>query len=1026
MPTLSQHNRSAMGVRLVSPVFVGRGPELGRLQSALDRAARGDVSTVLIRGDAGVGKTRLIAEFSSVACAMGSRVLSGSCVDMAGRSLPYGPFVEALRPLLHDPSADVQTALDDNVRRELARLIPEAATTPSGTPGAGEARLALVRFFETLLTLLERLAVERPLVLILEDLHWSDQASRDLLAFIAHGRERARLLVIGTYRAEAVRPGSRLFTALAELERRAATETLELAPFNREEVQEQLGGILGASPSHEVVDRIYARSEGNAFFAEELLAATLRGEEGELPPTLRDVLLARLTVLSPSAQRLLGVTAVAGRRATETLLAEVSGLSTRALTAALREAVSERILLPQRLPDEDAYAFRHALVREAIYADLLPGQRSRLHAAWARALEAEHEGRGALPLAVAATVAHHWDQARDRPRALAAAARAALAAEQVYAFGEARRLFERCLELWEQVPEAERRSPLDRIALLQRAAEAAMLAGAPARAIALAREGIERIDPALEAVRAGLLHERLGNYLSLVGDTDQAMSAFKEAVRLIPARPPSIARARAEYGVHFLSSDLFRGSEAMREALEAARAAGARADEADALNFLGVNLVLAGNPDEGIEMVQDALRLALAAGTATTIGVAYLNLSCLMVAAGSLEGAVVVAREGLETARRLGFERVYGGLIAANAVDALYRLGRWDDALRLLDEVPAEGTGAANEFFWRAARACVATGRGNVHEAAAEITWISRARQGASERQILAYARLREAEFALATGKPEAVNPHVQEQLRQAPDPLSDLFVRAALCAVGVHAQADLAEAARARRDPARVSEAREVGQSTLDRLQSYVATLPPALYLTKEAEAELATSGAELTRLEGSWDPRAWADAIRRWEELGEPHREAYARYRRAEALLFAKAPRPEAGAELRRAHEIAGDLGAQALAVKIEDLAERARLPLQPPETHPRRELEAVGPGRAVDDPFDLTRREREVLALLAKGRTNQEIADELFISRNTAGVHVSNILGKLGVSGRVEAATVAHRLGLAEPEALVGRRD
>jgi predicted ATPase len=286
--------------------------------------------------------------------------------------------------------------------------------------------------------MIQRLATTAPL-LIVEDLHWADRSTRDLLAFLAASLRSGR--VVGSFRSDELDRLHPLRRLLAELARNRRVVRLELPRFSRAELAEQLAGLLGADPSARLVDHVHARSEGNPFFAEELLLAG--ADPGVLPPSLQEVLLARVVRLGRGTQQLLRVAAAAGPGATQPLLAAVTGLDDQQLFAGLREAVDQQLLVPEP-SGGGGYVFRHALLAEAVYGELLPDERVRLHTALAGALEAGLEA-GEAPASRAARLAYHWSAAGDPPRALAASLAAAAAAERVYAFAEAQLQLERIL-----------------------------------------------------------------------------------------------------------------------------------------------------------------------------------------------------------------------------------------------------------------------------------------------------------------------------------------------------------------------------------------------------------------------------------------------------------------------------------------------------------------------------------------------------------------------------------------------------
>src|SRR5919106_210773 len=451
-----------MATRMTSARFVGRSGQLAELEAALRDAGERRPSLALVAGESGVGKSRLVQELLDRARAEGVLVLVGDCVDLGEGELPYAPLVGALRGLLRDghPAFD---AIPVPLRGALGAILPgleEARGGPDASQGS---------VFEALLSLVEELGEERAVLLAIEDLHWADSSTRGFLSFLSRSLCGERLMLVGTYRSDELHRRHPLRPLLGELARDPASRMLDLPPFTREELAEQLEGILSATPDSGLVERVWARSEGNPLFTEEILAAGLDGR-GALPPTLRDALMLRVEQLSPHAQAVLRWLACQTAIDHE-LLAEVSGAEPDALLDALREAVAAHILVANA---EEAYAFRHALLREVVHDDLLPGERTELHSVLARALE-KRIAAGNAGAHITAQAAHHWMEAGDQPAALAAAVRAAGAAERVDAYAEAHALLERALGLWKHVDNPEALIGTTRVDLLLRAADAAGL-----------------------------------------------------------------------------------------------------------------------------------------------------------------------------------------------------------------------------------------------------------------------------------------------------------------------------------------------------------------------------------------------------------------------------------------------------------------------------------------------------------------------------------------------------------------------
>jgi DNA-binding CsgD family transcriptional regulator len=991
-----------MGGRVASPTLVGRVEELQILEAARRRAAHSEPVVVLVGGEAGVGKSRLVAELTSRCLANGTQVLVGGCVPVGDGALPYAPIVEALRALLADVGVNEVRHLVGPSWPELARLLP-ALGEPDRTGPAEQARL-----FELLLGLLGRLTKQAPLVLTVEDLHWADQSTRDLLGFLVRNLRRERVLVVVTYRND--EPGQeRLGPYLAELDRVGPVQRLELPRLDQAQTTAQLVGILGAAPAAELVDAVFARSEGNPFFTEELLAA-VRAGSGELPATLRDLLRGRVQALPERAQQVLAVVAVAGRRLPHRLLVTVAGLTERQLDSALRAAVTSQLLVTR--PGQDGYDVRHALLREIIDADLLPGERARLHATLAAAITAYPAQAGDSSATMAAELAYHWEAAGELERALPAAIEAGVQAERSFAFAEALRHYERALKQWPRVSEAAKLAPLDRVTLLERAAEAAHLIYNQPRAVELARAALTGMDQAADPARAGLLHERLGRYLYVTFD-ESALLAYDQAVQLVPAEPPSAERARVLAGYAQILSLLARDAESRQvaeEALVAARQAGSRREEGRALASLGVALARLGDPNRGLGHLRDARRIAEEQADVDGLGLACITLTYVSEGAGRLDEALAVALQGAEASRRFG-SRVWHDSLHADAGEVEFRLGRWDEADRRLRAVLERDrlTGPHSVHArWERARLDIARG-----DFGAARRWLqeadglaAKAGQAQFDAQFAGPLAIARAELALWEGRDHEAFQVVADGLaalaRVADEAgFPDLFP------LGLAATADRAEWASARRATVEAEAARRNGDKLLARLEALadVNTSFP------ELSTVLAQSRAEHARLHGQADPAAWTAAAVRWTRTGQPYSAAYARWREAEALLASQAPRAQAEGPLRAAHAVAVRLGATPLRHELELLAQRGRIALEAPADPAATEPEATSEAASLG----LTRREVEVLALVAAGRTNRQIGQELFITPKTASVHVSRILAKLGVAGRGEAAAVAHRLGL-----------
>ena len=480
-----------MAGEVASSAFVGRAVELRRLDAVLDRAGQGRPQVVLVAGDAGVGKTRLLLAFADRARRHGMRVLLGACVELGDIGLAYLPVVDALRGLADDPEEAELLAGAAATAPGLGRLLP--GIDPAGLVGGPTGDLDQLQVLDAIRAVLVGRSQRSPVVLVLEDLHWADRATRDLVVFLTRTLRSGRVTLVVSYRSDELHRRHPLRPLLAELVRLPAVERLELAPFTRAELAEHLEAIAGAPLPVDQMEGIHARSEGNPFYAEQLLAAGAGDARVELPATLAEVLLARVQGLSEPAQQVLGVAAVAGRRVPHRLLAEVSGQPEGELERGLHEAVGGGVLTTDAATG--SYAFRHALLQEAVYGDLLPGERVRLHAAYARLLA---DAGGA-----AAELAHHRLASHDLVGGLAASVRAAEEAEAVLAPAEALHHLQRALALWERVPEPAVVAGIGQVELTLRAAAAANAAGEHQRAASLARDAATAAGASADPVRGG-------------------------------------------------------------------------------------------------------------------------------------------------------------------------------------------------------------------------------------------------------------------------------------------------------------------------------------------------------------------------------------------------------------------------------------------------------------------------------------------------------------------------------------------
>jgi DNA-binding CsgD family transcriptional regulator len=982
--------------------MVGRDGELGRLLNLLDDAEAGRSVVALVSGDAGVGKTRLISEVTRLAAGRGFTVLSGQCAEL-GDSVPYLPLADALRGAAQ--STGVRDALSS--RPALSRLLPEGGEGPIAD--SDRSGLARQQMFGGVLGLLAELAAATPVLLVLEDLHWADASTRDLVTFLSRMLHRERVALIGSYRTDDLHRRHPLRPVVAELLRLPSVIAVDLAPLDPSALAEHLTATTRVRIDATELNDIVTRAEGNAYYAEELLAASVGGDprhRDALPAGLAALLLNRVEQLTDATQQVLRAAAVAGRKADDELVRAASGLAAAEYEGAVREAVTHQLLVPD---GTEGYVFRHALLREAVYADLLPGERTRLHATMCSLLADEQ--RLAMP-GTAAELAQHCLASHDIPGAFAASVRAGADAEQLGAPAEAHRHYDQALALWERVTDPEKTAGMARGKLGLLSATNAADSGDVDRAVHLLRRlrqvltvQAEQGGVPVDVKLASRIGERLAFNLMLIDDPKapaEAVEVGRVTVEATPADPPTwqYARALTTYAYALLFEEDFSVARDWAErGIAAARAADAPWVEADALVTLGFMSNREGRNDEAIKVLTAAHRQAR---EAMVLGVelrsAY-HLARAHLERGDLATGGAVAHEGTKRALQTGLDMSpYGWELQHLHFQCHYADGKWDHAQEIADGFPVRVT-SPPEAYLSSMALFIDVARGNpaVEERRA---WIEPFWTVHGFDPFIAHGLL--AEHALWQGDTEQALAEAQAAIDLDDVPpwgYSPSVLRPA--AVALSARADRAAQARASGDD-ETSRAEASAAAELIDIARRGAAFPkrPKFILGPEGRGWLARAEAEYQRATGDNAPQAW-EAVLDAFGPGYCYEIARTRWRLAESLAEA-GRRDEADEQWRQAAQIADRLVARPLRRALDDLARRARI------------------GTAPDLPDGavlaaLTSREREVLRLIAAGRSNREIASVLFIAPKTASVHVSNILGKLGAASRTEAAAIAHREGL-----------
>ncbi|BCJ31655.1 ATP-binding protein [Actinocatenispora sera] len=844
--------------QVVSPVLVGRDEALAALLATLETAVTRGPAVVLLAGEAGIGKSRLLAEFTgSVHTRV--RAVSGACAELGGDGLAYAPFVAVVRRLISDGRA--------GRRHELAEWFPQLGTAAPG-PGGKH------RLHEAVLALVETVAADQPLLLAIEDLHWADAASRELFGFLARNLVQPGVLLAATYRP--ADPGTaRLAPLLSELARGRHTTTLRLGPLTEAQVGRQLAAILGAAPDPAAARRIHERSDGNPLFVEALARAGDR-----TPDSLRELLLYGPRSLPAPARRLLGTASAAGGRLEHRLLARVAELGPDDdLDTLLRDLVDRSLLVVAG----DGYDFRHALIRQAVYEDLLPGERARVHARYAEAL------RDTASLAELAT---HAYAAGDAGTTLTAAYRGAVRAYRSYAYAEQQHLLDRVLRVWDRVDEPATRLGVDRVDVLTAAAEAAMLTGDYPQGIDRATEGLAAVDERAEPGRAALLLEYRGRLSIRLDGT--GIEDLEHALALLPDDPDSVQRGRI-LGMMAMGRPL--RTESSRAEFSAALRAGRRTGDPTVTvrGLLGVG-AMTGEP----ALLAEAATLADGLDSPDLALTVPMYQAALHTRLGDQQRAVAVARDGIRRARRFGLARSRGAELARYAARGLMLAGRWAEADTVLAEALREDPPRATRLALRILAGRLALLRGEVaaaDEAAAQVADID----GHDLLGLLTRHQLL-CEVGVAHGELDRADRYLDRALA---DPALTVHYgndsRPVLLAGALVLRARLDRGGRAAAGVA----------ARRDR----IAALDAAIEVDGPFDA------AQRIMLAALLDGRGFDRAVTAWRGLEQPYELAEALYRHV------RADRPaDSAAHLREAAQLAERLGATPLAQRIGRLVDAA----------------------------------------------------------------------------------------------------
>lgn len=980
--------------------LVGRRDELAHLcgllgVGSLAGSASPAGSAVLLAGDAGVGKTRLLTELRDSAHDAGWRVLVGHCLDFGDGAPPYLPLSEAFGRLEGD-SPELAAALAES-NPAVARLMPRRRLL-SDTDSSSAQRMDRADLFEAVHAALGELAHSAPLLLLLEDVHWADQSTREMISFLLVRQLPDSVSLVASYRSDDLHRRHPLRAATAEWTRLRGVSRVQLAPLADAEIRALVRELRTEPLRESQLRRIVERAEGNAFFTEELVAASGLGSAA-LPTDLADLLLLRLDHLDDTTRLAVRAASVAGRRVSHELLSRVVGIDGDSLERVLRSAVDNNVLVPVGV---EGYAFRHALLAEAVYDDLLPGERVRLHSTYATALAAgEVEG-------TAAELARHARLAHDLATATRASIQAGDEAMAIAGPDEAARHYELALELLTDETWTLGDQPVDIVALTLKAAEAAVAAGHPYRAAGLLQDQLQQLPADAPSTQRAQLLVALATVASITEAVIDTLAITTEALQLVPDTPPTALRARV-LNVHAKAqSERHRDDDAVRWAeatINLARQLDLADVVADAATTLARVLERAGDPEAAQRAFERSAAEARAVGDVTVELRSMHNLGGLHYEHARLDQALSVYQATAARARKTGRPWAPYGLDArVMAAIVAYVSGDWDEAERLGD-ITGQAPPVLAEASLASVQLSISAGRGYEHgldllpqirpwwdhDGMIAIYTASAAIDLYGDRGDLAAA---EAMFddAVALLTELWQLPAFQAKIR-----LSGLLL------------GQLATAA-ARSSGAERKQLVQRGRTLVDGVDIVVQRgLLRSRRRGPEGDAWVARVKAEEARLRwlaGVDAPSeeelvtAWETTVAAFERFGHVFETARSQARLAAVLRAV-------GHESDQVTELVGHAGATAKRLGARPLLGELQL-LGGTTTTPTQRTPAARPET-------LTSREHEVLSLIAQGRSNREIGLQLYISPKTVSVHVSNILAKLDASSRTEAVALARRRGV-----------
>lgn len=956
--------------------LIGRNAELAVLVRTLGTARSGEPSIVIVSGEAGIGKTRLVEELVERAQTDGFLVATGRCSPVISTRLPYGPVVDLIADVLRQ-CPDLQGLVPPEAWQGVAPLTGRAAPTNPGTP---DLNLASTRLFAGFAEVLAVESRRRPVLLVVEDIHWADPASVDLLAFAARKLRGSPIVLLLTNRPAGAPRRSPVRSALAELRRLDITVDLQLDVLVDAAVAELLD-VLPEPPGTLHRERITALAEGIPFFALHLAA---RQDDGAVPARLRDVLLSSIDELSEGERAVLILLTVMGDVEDDLLLAVASGMSPNDFTGHARALMERGIVLLRG----GAIGFRHALLREVMIEDTLPSERVLAHSRVADAMLSAGADR---QLGRAGQVAHHLLECGRYPDAIRFAVRGARQAGAVWAFADSRNLYNAVRRLWPLVDAPEAAADVAHAEILREAAMVSRWCGDFDEATELLVEALR--SAVLTPGQRVLIEHSLGQVRWAAADMVGAIAAFRRAEVLIPPTTDDRLRSAvlAALAQGLMASGQARKAEmTAHTAAELAATVGADRERIHASITEAAARAQQGDVEAAIADLRILLPQARRLDDLELVLRCYGNLTFALGITCRYEDLAAVAAEGVQVCRRYGPVLSLASSLMHNRVNALVTLGRWDEAVAVAQEALNERTNHQVALHLRLALAEVAIDRGDAPEADLQLTLAGDL--AADDPGGCSAISVVRAQRALWVHDPSSAVTQISQALPVLQAQEMELPLLEA-CWLGLRGAADVAATTIPLR---RVGNTETGHHHLLDiaRSASEGTDLPVA-------SAMMLASQAEADRILGSDSADQWDTAARANATLQRPYARAYCLLRLAAVQLRGRA-RSAATASLMDALRTATELGARPLLAEVETLATISGLRLDvPPENND---------SPSFVSPHGLTARERQVLSLLRTGATNRVIGRTLFISERTASVHVSNVLAKLGAANRTEAARLA----------------